>query len=214
MSTLQFTLLSHSFPHSIPHPKLRHDAPRRSLLHGITTTGTAPNSLRVVLPERSLRKRGRGAVCFAAPPVTAVTLQWVSAVSAAVLMLAKGTAIQKSFLVPLVALQAPESIISWIKGEYGMWTAFLALLVRLFYFIPGELDLPFLTMLLVIVAPYQALTLRGTQGGAIVSLAIAGYLAFQHFSRVGSLRRAFDQGAIVATLGIICVALVPCFFLF
>lgn len=32
-----------------------------------------------------------------------------------VLMLAKGTAIHKSFLVPLFALQAPGSIVSWMK---------------------------------------------------------------------------------------------------
>lgn len=32
-----------------------------------------------------------------------------------VLMLAKGTPIQKSFIVPILALQAPASIVSWIK---------------------------------------------------------------------------------------------------
>ncbi|MBO8584245.1 hypothetical protein INO15_14060, partial [Staphylococcus aureus] len=85
------------------------------------------------------------------------------AVSSAVLMLTKGTTIQKSFLVPLFALQAPTTVISWIKGEYGGWSAFLALLVRLFYYIPGELELPFFAFLLVIVAPYQAMNLRGTQ---------------------------------------------------
>jgi len=30
-------------------------------------------------------------------------------------VLAKGTAVQKSFLVPLFALQAPPAVISWIK---------------------------------------------------------------------------------------------------
>nr|CAD1823851.1 unnamed protein product [Ananas comosus var. bracteatus] len=153
-------------------------------------------------------------VCYAAAPVAAATLQWASTVSAAVLMVAKGTPIQKSFLVPFVALQAPASVVSWIKGEYGMWTAFLALLVRLFYFIPGELELPLIAMLLVITAPYQAMSLRGTQGGAIISLAIAAFLAFQHFSRIGDLRRAFDQGSFIATLAIVCIAVVPCLFLF
>ena len=32
-----------------------------------------------------------------------------------VLFLSRGTAVQKSFLVPFFALQAPTSIISWIK---------------------------------------------------------------------------------------------------
>ncbi|KAL9248880.1 Cold-regulated 413 inner membrane protein 1, chloroplastic-like protein [Drosera capensis] len=54
-----------------------------------------------------------------------------------VLMLAKGTAINKAFLVPLFALQAPQSIIAWMQGEYGTWSAFLALLVRIFFFTPG-----------------------------------------------------------------------------
>ncbi|KAH9797617.1 Cold-regulated 413 inner membrane protein 1 [Citrus sinensis] len=106
-------------------------------------------------------------------------------------MLAKGTAVPKSFLVPLFALQAPADVISWIKGEYGIWAAFLALLVRLFFFIPG----------------------RGTQQGAIISLVIAGYLAFQHFSRAGNLRKAFEQGSVVATLAIICITALSCLFL-
>ncbi|MQM19352.1 hypothetical protein Taro_052355 [Colocasia esculenta] len=142
------------------------------------------------------------------------TLQWISSISCLVLMLVKGTAIHRSFLAPLFALQAPTSVISWIRGEYGIWTAFLALLVRLFYFIPGELELPFLTMLLVIVGPRQAMNLRETKTGAIISLVIAGYLLFQHFSRGGSLQKAFDQGSVVATLAIICIVAVPCVLLF
>ncbi|GMN43369.1 hypothetical protein TIFTF001_012574 [Ficus carica] len=151
--------------------------------------------------------RGSGAVCYAAP-LTVRNLQWISTVSSVILMLARGTAVQKSFVVPLFAVQAPASVIAWIKGEYGIWTAFLALLVRLFFFIPGELELPFLALLFVIVAPYQVMNLRGTQEGAIISLVIAAYLAFQHFSRTGSLQRAFDQGAIVATLAIVSITAV------
>ncbi|XP_052181464.1 cold-regulated 413 inner membrane protein 1, chloroplastic-like isoform X2 [Diospyros lotus] len=164
--------------------------------------------------EKMMRKkpRGFGTVCYSMP-LTPRSLQWISTVSTAVLMLARGTAIQKSFLVPLFVLQAPLSIISWIKGEYGIWFAFLALLVRLFFYIPGELELPFIALLLVIVAPFQAMNLRGTQAGVILSLVIAGYLAFQHFSRTGSLKNAFDQGSIVATLAIICISIVPCLLL-
>nr|XP_010924309.1 cold-regulated 413 inner membrane protein 1, chloroplastic isoform X2 [Elaeis guineensis] len=233
MSLVQLAFPSVSFATSIPPPELKpkNTNPTFSRLNGITTRSGRPDSLlRVVFPawssSRRQRRQCRGVVCYATP-VSPQTLQWVSAVSAAkikketrrvcqkkegVLMLAKGTTIQKSFLVPLFALQAPTSIISWIKGEYGTWTVFLALLLRLFYFIPGELVLPFLTMLLVIVAPYQAMNLR-TQAGTIMSLAIAGLLAFQHFSRIGSLRRAFDQGSIVATLAVICTFIVPCLFL-
>ncbi|WCJ27324.1 COLD REGULATED 314 INNER MEMBRANE 1 [Euphorbia peplus] len=157
-------------------------------------------------------RRGFSAVCYAGP-IAARNMHWISTICSLVLMLAKGTAIQKSFLVPIVALQAPSSVISWIKGEYGMWTAFMALLVRLFFFIPGELELPFMALLLVIVAPYQVMDLRGTQQGAIIALAIAGYLAFQHFSRAGRLQNTFEQGSIVATLAIICITVISCLFL-
>uniref|UniRef100_A0A0A8XXQ1 Uncharacterized protein n=1 Tax=Arundo donax TaxID=35708 RepID=A0A0A8XXQ1_ARUDO len=160
------------------------------------------------------RRRGAGAVCHSSPHLSARTMQWVSAGASAVLFLAKGTAIHKSFLVPFFALQAPFSIISWIKSDYGQWTAFLSLLVRLFFFIPGELELPLSTMLLVSVAPYQLMNLRGTQDGAVLSLAIAGYLAFQHFTRVGGLGKAFEQGSIIATLAIICITVIPLMMLF
>ncbi|WVZ99624.1 hypothetical protein U9M48_044893 [Paspalum notatum var. saurae] len=82
--------------------------------------------------------RGAAAVCHSSAYLSAQTMQWISAGASAVLLLARGTAIHKSFLVPFFALQAPSSIISWIKGDYGQWTAFLALLVRLFFFIPGR----------------------------------------------------------------------------
>ncbi|KVG94995.1 cold-regulated 413 inner membrane protein 2, chloroplastic-like [Cynara cardunculus var. scolymus] len=158
--------------------------------------------------------QGFGPVCYS-PPVTITTtnLQWICTISSAVLMFAKGTAIQKSFLVPLFALQAPATLASWIKGEYGIWTAFLALLVRLFFYIPGELELPFIALLMIIVSPYQVLNLRGRQEGVVLSLVIAAFLAFQHFTRVGNLRRAFDQGSFIATLAILFTVAVPCLLL-
>ncbi|KAJ4981035.1 hypothetical protein NE237_031872 [Protea cynaroides] len=158
------------------------------------------------------KKRGSGAVCYSAP-LTPRNLQWICTVASAVLLFAKGTAVQKSFLVPLFALQAPSNIVSWIKSDTGFWTAFLALFVRLFFSLPGELELPFIALLLVVVAPYQAMNLRGTQGCTIVSLVIAAYLAYQHFSRAGSLKNAFDQGSIIATLAVICITAVPCLLL-
>ncbi|KAM0854235.1 hypothetical protein ACQ4PT_050558 [Festuca glaucescens] len=164
-------------------------------------------SLRLALPTARpvplLRPRARNAGCPPAPPASALRTDALR-----VLFLAKGTGIHKPFLVPLFALQAPSSVISWIKSEYGLWTAFLALLVRLFFSVPGELELPLSTMLLVSVAPYQVMNLRGTQGGAIVSLALTAYLAFQHFTRTGGIGKAFDQGSIIATVAIICITVV------
>ncbi|MCI01430.1 cold-regulated 413 inner membrane protein 2 chloroplastic-like, partial [Trifolium medium] len=67
-----------------------------------------------------------------------------------------------------------------------------------------ELELPFIALLLVIVAPHEAVRLRGTKEGAVISLLIAVYLAFQHFSRT-SLQKSFDQGSIIATLAVISI---------
>ncbi|KAJ4822035.1 hypothetical protein Tsubulata_001615 [Turnera subulata] len=159
-------------------------------------------------------KRASSVVCHAGGALTSPhNLQWISAIAALVLMIVRGTPINKAFLAPLFALQAPSNVISWIKGEYGMWTAFLALLVRLFFFIPGELELPFMALLLVIVAPHQVMRLRGKQEGAIISLFIVGFLGFQHLSGTGSLQRSFDQGPLVATLAIFGLAVVSCLLL-
>ncbi|KAF7803211.1 cold-regulated 413 inner membrane protein 1, chloroplastic-like isoform X1 [Senna tora] len=182
-------------------------SPSRSSFSG-TSLSHSYNPLRSLIGcngsiAKSRRSRGFSAVCYAAP-LTARNLQWITTISSVVLILARGTALQKTFLVPLFALQAPANIIAWMKGSYGLWSAFLALLVRLFFYIPGELELPFVALLLVIVAPYEVMKLRGTQEGAIISLLIAGYLAFQHFSR-GSLQKAFDQSSIVASLAVICI---------
>ncbi|OAY29099.1 cold-regulated 413 inner membrane protein 1, chloroplastic isoform X2 [Manihot esculenta] len=180
------------------------------------STSLSFNPLRVSIKGNDMvmkhRGGGVGAVCYAGP-IPAHNLQWISTISSAVLMFANGTAIHKSFIVPLLALQAPSSVISWIKGDYGIWTAFVALLFRLFFFVPGELELPFVALLLVLVAPHQALNLRGTQEGAIIAMVIAGYLAFQHFSRIGNLQGAFEQGSIVATLAIICITVISFLFL-
>ncbi|XP_043688055.1 cold-regulated 413 inner membrane protein 1, chloroplastic-like [Telopea speciosissima] len=206
-----------SFPFCSPHLTSSHSQSNK-LCSLFNTTHQSNNPLfhplrfSPKLQQLKTNKRGSGAVCYAAP-LSPRTLQWVCTVASAILAVSRGTAVQKSFLVPLFALQAPSSIVSWIKSEYGNWIAFLALLVRLFFFIPGELELPFMALLLMIVAPLQVMNLRGTQEGAIASLVIAAYLAYQHFSRAGSLQSAFDQGSIIATLAVICITVVPCLLL-
>ncbi|KAM0988514.1 hypothetical protein ACFX2A_012661 [Malus domestica] len=66
------------------------------------------------------KRRGSSAMCYTYAALFSVnTLQFISTISTTVLLLAKRTAVQKSFLVPLFLLQAPTAVISWIKGEYG-----------------------------------------------------------------------------------------------
>ncbi|KAL0925682.1 hypothetical protein M5K25_004046 [Dendrobium thyrsiflorum] len=149
------------FNASVLLPKNACGSPARSLRTSMHFSGDT-SSLRFGWQTSVFRrqKHCRGNTCYTKAALNHGTLQWVSAVASAALMFSKGTAIQKSFLVPIFALQAPPAVISWIKGRYGTWAAFIVLLVRLFYLIPGELELPFLTMLLVISAPYEAIDLR------------------------------------------------------
>ncbi|KAG5015480.1 hypothetical protein JHK85_021616 [Glycine max] len=118
------------------------------------------NPLRSFIGHGGSRSPGFRVHCYAPAPLTPPNLQWISTISSVVLILARGTAVPKSYIVPLFALQAPAGVVSWIKGRYGVWTAFLALLIRLFFYIPGELELPFLALLLLMVAPYEAMKLR------------------------------------------------------
>ncbi|KAI3882490.1 hypothetical protein MKW92_021713 [Papaver armeniacum] len=121
-------------------------------------------------------------------------LQWVCVIASAVLIIASGTSIQKSFL-----------------GENGVWAVFLALAFKLFYIFPKELELPLYAMLFVIASPQQVVKLRGTQTGSVISLLIAGFLAFQHFSGIGfgNLLKGFQPGSLLATVGIIGITLTP-----
>ncbi|KAL6615751.1 hypothetical protein ACP70R_038021 [Stipagrostis hirtigluma subsp. patula] len=215
-----------------PAPTLRRPEPRPgSRTNAISTVAARPLSLRcraipasrgcASLPLRPSsggtwrwRRLGDAALCCASVQLGGETMQWISVAATGILMLARGSSIHRSLLVPFFALQAPTSAISWIKGDYGQWTAFLALLVRLLYFIPGELELPLSAMLLVIIAPYQFMNLRGAQDGAILSLVIAACLAFQHFTGAGGLRKAFGPESIVPTLCIICMTLITLMLVF
>ncbi|CAN1283250.1 Cold-regulated 413 inner membrane protein 2, chloroplastic [Linum perenne] len=217
--------------------------------HSSKVSSTTPplcNNDDAILRRKMVEGRKISTVCSAVPLSTARNLQWISTIASVVLMLAKGTAVNKSLIVPLLALQAPVAVVSWVKGEYGVWAAFMALLVRLFFAIPGELELPFTALLLVILAPYQVLNLRcvdyelntpntlfsftlffslyhirlsrlqidrGTQEGAIISMTIAAYLAFQHFSQDGNMQKSFEQGSIVSTAAIVSIAVASCLLL-
>jgi len=68
----------------------------------------------------------------------------------------------------------------------------------------GELELPFLFVLLVIIAPYQAMNLRGTQSRMVISIAASAYLIYQHVTSAGGIRKAFDQGVVVPTIAAAC----------
>ena len=107
--------------------------------------------------------------------------------------------------------------------------------------VTGELELPFLFVLLVIIAPYKAMNLmqvvvflnkwlnwclemwmvvygmllvcRGTQAGMVFSIAASAYLIYQHVTRTGGIKKAFYQGVVVPTIAVACLICVPFIFL-
>ncbi|XP_002973315.2 cold-regulated 413 inner membrane protein 1, chloroplastic [Selaginella moellendorffii] len=187
------------------HQQLGLPAPRgRSLFSSSSTIG---KKIPLAFSSRMM-KRGCKTGAFSAQ-CSGETLRWVSTVSAVALLLVKNTGVRKSLLVPLLALQMPQNVINWMKGEYGLWSAFLALTVRLFYTIPGELELPLVLLLLVITAPYQVMQQRGTQAGLIIWATLSSYLGFQHISRAGGIGRAFHQRVLVPTVASIFLVAVP-----
>jgi hypothetical protein len=130
-----------------------------------------------------------------------------------VLLFVKNVSIPKQFLVPLLALEIPHDAHRWIKGDYGLWTAFLALAVKLFYHIPGELELPLYLLLVIITAPLQLTQYRGSTPAAIVTLAIAAFLGYKHFESSGSLEGTFKGEKIFPSIAIIILVVIPILYL-
>ncbi|KAI5076377.1 hypothetical protein GOP47_0008442 [Adiantum capillus-veneris] len=153
----------------------------------------------------------KGGACTATSSITlsGESLRWIFAGAAAVLMYLKNTSINKNILVPLLALQAPRDVVTAVRGEYGLWAAFLALLVRLFYQLPGELELPLVLVLLLITAPLQVLDIRRTTAALVVSACVAAYLVYQHVNGAGGVKESFKGGALLASLAVIILVVVP-----
>ncbi|KAH7289341.1 hypothetical protein KP509_31G071100 [Ceratopteris richardii] len=153
---------------------------------------------------------GKGGACATVSSITlsAETLRWVFTCAAAAALFLKEASVTKSIIVPLLALQAPRCVVTAIRGEYGMWAAFLAILVKLFYQIPGELQLPLAFVLLLITAPAQVLDFRGTTAALITAACVAAYLAYEHFSK-GDVKDCFKGISIFASIAVIVLIAVP-----
>ncbi|CAM6109511.1 unnamed protein product [Calypogeia fissa] len=152
-----------------------------------------------------------GTVC--ALPVSPETLRWIFVATATVLLFIKNVSIPKQFLVPLLALEIPRDALVWIKGDYGLWTAFLALAVKLFYHIPGELELPLYLLLIIITAPHHLTQYRGSTPSAVATLALAAYLGYEHFKASGTVRGAFENEKIFPSIAIIILMIIPVVYL-
>lgn len=135
------------------------------------------------------------------------TVRWGVAAACAALLLKRDAGARKQFWAGILALEAPRDWVSWARSEYGLWVAALGLALKLFYTIPPELDYPLAVYLFIVAAPAQALAQRGTVGAAVLSAALALFVAFQYFSNTVRLSDAFKGEHLLNTLLITFVAL-------
>ncbi|KAG0586621.1 hypothetical protein KC19_2G104300 [Ceratodon purpureus] len=139
--------------------------------------------------------------------VSTETVRWCVAAACAVLLLKRDAGAKKQFWAGILALEAPRDWVYWAKSEYGLWVACIGLALKLFYNIPAELDYPLAVYLFIVCAPAQAMAQRGTVGAAVLSTALALFVAFQYFSNSVRLSDAFKGEHLVNTILVSFVAL-------
>jgi len=168
----------------------------------------------VVSLDKRDRSNAKGGALSARSNANAVySLNWVLVLSSVFLMLAAQTNVYKQILVPLTALHMPREVIGWMRGEYGMWIATVAVLVRLFYGIPGQLELPFATFLLIAVAPNNLLAFRREPAAALICLLMALYAGYSHYTHFGNKEDALNSPVLGTTVAITSIVVISAWFL-
>ncbi|KAM0937388.1 hypothetical protein DsansV1_C25g0187951 [Dioscorea sansibarensis] len=123
------------------------------------------------------------------------------------------TNILTSLLIPYIFLSLPSVLFSLLRGEFGKWIAFIAVVLRLFFprRFPDWLELPGALILLLVVAPsFFADTIRGSVAGVIICLLIGCYLLQEHIRASGGFRNSFTKSHGVSnSIGIILLFVYP-----
>ncbi|KMZ59238.1 hypothetical protein ZOSMA_6G01720 [Zostera marina] len=116
-------------------------------------------------------------------------------------------------LIPYIFLSLPEIIFSFLRGEVGMWIAFIAVVMRLFFSkrIPEWAEMPGALILLLVVSPSLfADTIRGNFIGQLVCLFVGCYLLQEHIRASGGFRNSFTQkNGVSNSVGIILLLVYP-----
>ncbi|KAG5548031.1 hypothetical protein RHGRI_013657 [Rhododendron griersonianum] len=144
-------------------------------------------------------------------------LQWIASVAAIYLLVLDRTNwrtnILTALLIPYIFFSLPSLVFNFLSGEVGEWVAFIGVVVRLFFtkHYPDWLEMPGALLLLIVVAPSLiAETLRDSWIGAVILLAIAGYLLQEHIRASGGFRNAFTKSnGISNTVGIVILLVYP-----
>lgn len=148
-------------------------------------------------------------------------LQWVSSIAAIYLLVLDRTNwktnILTGLLVPYIFFSLPWVLFSFLRGQVGMWIAFVAVILRLFFprHFPDWLELPGAIIFIIVVAPNLfAYTIRGDWIGAAICLGIGCYLLQEHIRASGGFRNSFTRANGVSnSVGIILLLAYPVWFL-
>ncbi|XP_021738531.1 cold-regulated 413 plasma membrane protein 2-like [Chenopodium quinoa] len=148
-------------------------------------------------------------------------LQWIASFSAIYLLVLDRTnwktEILTGLLVPYIFFSLPGILFNFLRGEIGMWIAFVTVILRVFFpqRFPDWLELPGSVILIIVVAPsLLASYVRGGWIGAGICLAIGCYLLQEHIRASGGFRNSFTRANGVSnTVGIILLLVYPVWFL-
>lgn len=144
-------------------------------------------------------------------------LKWVASFAAIYLLILDRTNwrtnMLTSLLVPYIFFSLPAVLFSFLRGEFGKWVAFIAVVLRLFFprHFPDWLEMPGALILLLVVSPgFFAHTLRNHLVGVFICLIIGCYLLQEHIRASGGFRNSFTQKhGISNTVGIILLLVYP-----
>ncbi|XP_028763989.1 cold-regulated 413 plasma membrane protein 2-like [Neltuma alba] len=144
-------------------------------------------------------------------------LRWLASFAAIYLLILDRTNWRSnmltSLLVPYVFFSFPGSLFHFLRGEFGKWIAFIAVVLRLFFprHFPDWLEIPGSLILLLVVAPnFFALTMRHSWFAIVIDLIIGCYLLQEHVRASGGFRNSFTQSyGISNTIGILLLLVYP-----
>ncbi|CAI9263373.1 unnamed protein product [Lactuca saligna] len=144
-------------------------------------------------------------------------LSWVASFAAMYLLILDRTNWRSnmltSLLVPYIYFSLPPSLFHFLRGQFGLWVAFIAVVLRLFFprHFPDWLEMPGSLILLLIVSPgLFADAFRGSWVGVAICLLIGCYLLQEHIRASGGFRNSFMQShGISNTIGILLLLIYP-----
>ncbi|KAM7252143.1 hypothetical protein ACFE04_024026 [Oxalis oulophora] len=144
-------------------------------------------------------------------------LKWLASFSAIYLLILDRTNWRSNMLtallVPYIFFSLPHSLFHTLRGDFGKWVSFVAVVLRLFFprHFPDWLEIPGSLILLHVVAPnFFAVTLKDSWVGLVICLFIGFYLLQEHIRATGGFRNSFTQShGISNTIGIMLLLVYP-----